>query len=110
MEIIAPLVWEAAGREGFVADVQAMRRRVVDHIPAKELDRQLKLGPGGLRDIEFAVQLMQLVHGRSDPTLRSANTLKGLEALTAGGYVGREDGGRWPTRTGSCARSSTASS
>ena len=94
MEIIAPLVWEAAGREGFVGDVQAMRRRVVDHIPAKELDRQLKLGPGGLRDIEFAVQLMQLVHGRSDPTLRTPNTIKGLEALTAGGYVGREDGGQ----------------
>ena len=49
-------------------------------------------GPGGLRDIEFAVQLLQLVHGRSDPSLRVANTLQALEALTAGGYVGREDG------------------
>lgn len=94
METIAPFVWEAAGREGFVTDVQAMRRRVVDHIPSKEAPRQLKLGPGGLRDIEFAVQLMQLVHGRSDPELRSPNTLRALEALTAGGYVGREDGGR----------------
>jgi glutamate-ammonia-ligase adenylyltransferase len=92
MDTIAPLVWEAAGRKDFVADVQAMRRRVVDHIPASEAGRELKLGPGGLRDVEFAVQLLQLVHGRSDPSLRSPNTLQALAALTAGGYVGRDDG------------------
>ena len=86
-----PLVWEASGREGFVADVQQMRRRVEAHVPAGEVDRQLKLGPGGLRDIEFAVQLLQLVHGRSDDTLRSGNTLRALDALAAGGYVGRDD-------------------
>ncbi len=92
METIAPLVWSAAERPDFVTDVQAMRRRVVEHIPAGEADRQIKLGPGGLRDIEFAVQLLQLVHGRSDTSLRSPNTLSALAALTAGGYVGREDG------------------
>ena len=87
------MVWEAAGREDFVTDVQAMRRRVVDHIPAEEVDRQLKLGPGGLRDIEFAVQLLQLVHGRSDRVAaRRPTRSTALEALTAGGYVGRDDG------------------
>lgn len=91
LDAIEPLVWEASGREGFVADVQQMRRRVEAHVPVGEVDRQLKLGPGGLRDIEFAVQLLQLVHGRSDETLRSGNTLRALEALAAGGYVGRED-------------------
>ncbi|WP_354639924.1 bifunctional [glutamine synthetase] adenylyltransferase/[glutamine synthetase]-adenylyl-L-tyrosine phosphorylase [Kitasatospora camelliae] len=90
-EAIAPLVWQAAARENFVADVQQMRRRVVDAIPVTELDRQLKLGPGGLRDVEFAVQLLQLVHGRTDPTLRSGNTLEALAALSHGGYVGRAD-------------------
>lgn len=92
VEMIAPMVWTAAERDGFVADVQAMRRRVVDHIPAHEAERQLKLGSGGLRDVEFAVQLLQLVHGRADPTLRSGATLSALTHLTAGGYVGREDG------------------
>ncbi|HEY8455315.1 MAG TPA: bifunctional [glutamine synthetase] adenylyltransferase/[glutamine synthetase]-adenylyl-L-tyrosine phosphorylase [Actinopolymorphaceae bacterium] len=92
LDAVKPLVWQAADREGFVEDVQAMRRRVVAHIPAGELDRQLKLGPGGLRDVEFAVQLLQLVHGRSDPSLRVPSTLHALEALTAGGYVGRHDG------------------
>ncbi|MEV4614286.1 bifunctional [glutamine synthetase] adenylyltransferase/[glutamine synthetase]-adenylyl-L-tyrosine phosphorylase [Kitasatospora sp. NPDC049258] len=87
----APLVWQAAARENFVADVQQMRRRVVEAIPATEVGRQLKLGPGGLRDVEFAVQLLQLVHGRTDPGLRSGNTLEALAALSAGGYVGRAD-------------------
>jgi [glutamine synthetase] adenylyltransferase / [glutamine synthetase]-adenylyl-L-tyrosine phosphorylase len=86
------LVWSAADREGFVGDVQAMRRRVVDHIPAADADRQLKLGPGGLRDVEFAVQLLQLVHGRSDESVRSGTTLVALEQLTGSGYVGRTDG------------------
>jgi glutamate-ammonia-ligase adenylyltransferase len=93
-EMVAPMVWSAAERDGFVADVQAMRRRVVDHIPAHEAERQLKLGSGGLRDVEFAVQLLQLVHGRADVSLREGATLSALDALTKGGYVGREDGER----------------
>jgi glutamate-ammonia-ligase adenylyltransferase len=92
MEVIEPMVWSAAERAGFVADVQAMRRRVVDHIPAHEAERQIKLGSGGLRDVEFAVQLLQLVHGRADPTLRDGATLSALHSLTQGGYVGRRDG------------------
>ncbi|MGW7193269.1 bifunctional [glutamine synthetase] adenylyltransferase/[glutamine synthetase]-adenylyl-L-tyrosine phosphorylase, partial [Streptomyces sp. NPDC054838] len=91
IEAITPLVWQAAERENFVADVQKMRRRVVDNIPAAQVDRELKLGPGGLRDVEFAVQLLQLVHGRSDATLHSGTTLDALHALAAGGYVGRAD-------------------
>ncbi len=88
----APLVWAAADRDGFVDDVRAMRRRVVDHIPADEIDRQLKLDPGGLRDVEFAVQLLQLVHGRADESIRSPATLSALAELTRAGYVGRDDG------------------
>lgn len=88
---VAPLVWSAAGRDSFVADVQAMRRRVERSLPAAEADRQLKLGPGGLRDVEFAVQLLQMVHGRVDETLRSGSTLLALQALRDGGYVGRAD-------------------
>ena len=91
IEALSPMVWQAAERENFVHDVQKMRRRVVDNIPPRELERELKLGPGGLRDVEFAVQLLQLVHGRSDATLHSGTTLEALRALAAGGYVGRAD-------------------
>lgn len=91
IDAVSDFVWSAADRENFVEDVQAMRRRVEAHIPAKEADREIKLGRGGLRDVEFAVQLLQLVHGRSDVTLRSSNTLAALEALATWGYVGRDD-------------------
>ena len=92
LEITAPGVWSAAGRESFVDDVQAMRRRVEDNIPERQRERELKLGAGGLRDVEFAVQLLQLVHGRTDPDLRLPGTLMGLRSLIRGGYVGRTDG------------------
>ncbi len=92
MERITPMVWSASQREGFVTDVQAMRRRVLDHIPTAQADRQIKLGAGGLRDVEFAVQLLQMVHGRTDEAVRAPTTLSALAYLTRAGYVGRDDG------------------
>ena len=89
---LAPLVWHAAERPEAVEDVRAMRRKIIDSVPRAELDREIKRGPGGLRDIEFAVQLLQLVHGRVDESLRAPGTLPALRALVAGGYVGRADG------------------
>ena len=88
---VSPMVWQAASRENFVEDVQSMRRRVEKHVPAAEADRQLKLGPGGLRDVEFSVQLLQLVHGRADDSLRSGTTHEARDAHARGGYVGRDD-------------------
>jgi len=88
----SPMVWQAAEREDFVPDVQAMRRRVESLIPEEERKLNLKLGPGGLRDVEFAVQLMQMVHGRVDENLRVRSTLEALDVLIQHGYVGRTDG------------------
>ncbi|MDO5737202.1 MAG: bifunctional glutamine-synthetase adenylyltransferase/deadenyltransferase, partial [Propionibacteriaceae bacterium] len=68
--MVAPMVWAAGERDGFVAEVRAMRTRVVSLIPASQVDREIKLGEGGLRDTEFALQLLQLVHGRADDRLR----------------------------------------
>ena len=89
VEGVAPLVWASSGREGFVESVQAMRERVTAHIPPDEVDIQLKLGPGGLRDVEFTIQLLQLVHGHADPSVRERSTLDALDALAEGGYIGR---------------------
>lgn len=91
LDVVRPYVWTAAERENFVEDVQAMRRRVEDHVPSGLAERELKLGRGGLRDVEFAVQLLQLVHGRSDEDLRIQATTAALAALGTGGYVGRND-------------------
>ncbi|KAA1378582.1 bifunctional [glutamine synthetase] adenylyltransferase/[glutamine synthetase]-adenylyl-L-tyrosine phosphorylase [Aeromicrobium fastidiosum] len=92
LDALSPMIWFASTRDNFVGDVRAMRKRVIEHIPAAHRERQLKLGAGGLRDVEFAVQLLQLVHGRADETLRSPTTLTALQALIDGGYVGRRDG------------------
>ncbi|CAN5161205.1 bifunctional [glutamine synthetase] adenylyltransferase/[glutamine synthetase]-adenylyl-L-tyrosine phosphorylase [soil metagenome] len=89
VEALAPKVWSSASREGFVDSVQRMRERVTDNIPSAELDVQLKLGPGGLRDVEFTIQLLQLVHGQADPGVRQRATLPALQALADEGYIGR---------------------
>ncbi|HSN44401.1 MAG TPA: bifunctional [glutamine synthetase] adenylyltransferase/[glutamine synthetase]-adenylyl-L-tyrosine phosphorylase, partial [Propionibacteriaceae bacterium] len=92
VEIVCPLVWQAGERENFISESQAMRKRVISLIPPKEAEREIKLSSGGLRDVEFSVQLLQLVHGRADARLRLRSTLPALDALVANGYVGRSDG------------------
>ena len=91
VEALQPKVWTSAARENFVDSVQRMRERVTEFIPAEEVPYQLKLGPGGIRDIEFTVQLLQLVHGLADDRIRQRGTLDALEALVAEGYIGRMD-------------------
>ncbi|MCX7522417.1 bifunctional [glutamine synthetase] adenylyltransferase/[glutamine synthetase]-adenylyl-L-tyrosine phosphorylase [Microbacterium sp. STN6] len=91
VDALAPLVWDSSSRENFVDQVQRMRERVTDNIPDDELDYQLKLGPGGLRDIEFTVQLLQLVHGQTDDAVRQRSTLGALDALAGQGYIGRSE-------------------
>ncbi|MDO9589587.1 MAG: bifunctional glutamine-synthetase adenylyltransferase/deadenyltransferase, partial [Microcella sp.] len=90
-ESVHPLVWASSQRDGFVESVQAMRERVTAHIPADEVDVQLKLGPGGLRDVEFTIQLLQLVHGHGDERVRQPDTLGALDALARHGYIGRAE-------------------
>ncbi|MDT7763037.1 MAG: [glutamine synthetase] adenylyltransferase / [glutamine synthetase]-adenylyl-L-tyrosine [Mycobacterium sp.] len=91
IEALTPMVWTACDREDFVPEVQAMRRRVEELVPAGVRAREIKLGTGGLRDVEFAVQLLQLVHGRNDESLHVASTVDALRALGEGGYIGRDD-------------------
>ena len=90
MDMTRPFVWTASKRDNFVYDCQQMRKRVEDLIPAPLKDREIKLGRGGLRDVEFTVQMLQLVHGRSDESLRTRSTLESLQALADGGYVSRK--------------------
>ncbi|WP_166983683.1 bifunctional [glutamine synthetase] adenylyltransferase/[glutamine synthetase]-adenylyl-L-tyrosine phosphorylase [Paramicrobacterium fandaimingii] len=91
VDALSPLVWATAHREDFVESVQAMRGRVTANIPSDEVQRQIKLGPGGLRDVEFTVQLLQLVHGQTDESVRQRGTLSALTALSDAGYIGRQE-------------------
>lgn len=92
VDMVYPMVWRIGERDHFIDDARAMRLRVIEHIPDRVADRELKLGQGGLRDVEFSVQLLQLVHGRADERLRDRSTLSALRSLIDYGYVGREDG------------------
>ncbi len=98
-ELGAAFAQEAARRvwnRPFGADdlraVRAMKARTEGEVARRGLtERELKRGPGGIRDIEFAVQLLQLVHGRADPALRSPTTLDALKELAGAGYVAADD-------------------
>jgi len=88
----APFVWPDDLDAGVIAEIRDMKRRIeAKPEVVRHGERQIKLGPGGIRDIEFAVQLLQLVHGRGDTSLRLTGTLPTLAALVANGYVDDED-------------------
>ena len=88
---IKPLVWARQDRSAIVENARNMRKRVLDLIPTTEKDREIKLGRGGLRDVEFTAQLLQLVHGVTDDTVRIPDTLSALTALSDAGLIGRHD-------------------
>lgn len=94
---IEQLVFAEEVSEERVQEVRRMKERVEGHAQRSarraRLDERnnVKLGPGGIRDIEFSIQLLQLVHGGSDPSVRQASTLGALAALADGGFVAEED-------------------
>lgn len=95
MNASRPFVWREVLDPDLVREAREMKARSEAELKKKGLgDRELKRGRGGIRDIEFAVQLLQLVHGRHDERIRSATTLVALAQLAAGGYVERRDVGR----------------
>jgi glutamate-ammonia-ligase adenylyltransferase len=83
IDSIAPLVWPDSLSSDHVRALRELKARAEDNAEAADLKR----APGGIRDVEFSVQLLQLIHGRSDSTLRVTGTLSALEALAGGGYV-----------------------
>ncbi len=90
-EQIKPLVWARTDRSAIVENARNMRKRVLDLIPSNEKEREIKLGRGGLRDVEFTAQLLQLVHGVTDESVRVPDTLSALTALSDAGLIGRQD-------------------
>ncbi|HEY4396136.1 MAG TPA: bifunctional [glutamine synthetase] adenylyltransferase/[glutamine synthetase]-adenylyl-L-tyrosine phosphorylase [Acidimicrobiia bacterium] len=92
VELVQPFVWPEVLDPDAVRSVRAMKARAEGEMHRRGLtEREVKRGRGGIRDIEFAVQLLQLVHGRHDPSVRSATTLDALAQLAAGGYIERDE-------------------
>ena len=95
MAVATPRVWPEKLDPDAIREIRAMKERAEEITERKGIgDRELKRGRGGIRDIEFAVQLLQLVHGRDDATVRSPTTLDALHELADGGYVERADADR----------------
>jgi glutamate-ammonia-ligase adenylyltransferase len=90
---VAPFVWRKYLDYGAVADVHAMKRQMAAYKGHDEIaieGHNIKLGRGGIREIEFFVQTQQLIAGGRHPELRGRQTLSTLEDLTKGGWIGRE--------------------
>jgi glutamate-ammonia-ligase adenylyltransferase len=77
--------------EGAAAEIDRLRGRMEREI-ARETSEQLDLksGRGGLVDVEFAVQYLQLLHGGARPAVRRTNTLEALAALQSEGAIGAD--------------------
>jgi glutamate-ammonia-ligase adenylyltransferase len=87
-------VWGRSYSADELATVRSMKARTEGLVTGRGLaGREIKLGPGGIRDIEFAVQLLQLVHGGHDAGIRDRSTLGALTELAGAGYVAGEDAG-----------------
>ena len=85
-------VWGRHYSADELAAVRSMKARTEGMVAGRGLlGREIKRGQGGIRDIEFAVQLLQLVHGGHDPGIRDRSTLGALAELAAAGYVTAED-------------------
>jgi glutamate-ammonia-ligase adenylyltransferase len=91
-DLAAGAVWGRPLGADDVRSLRALKERAEAEVARRGLEeRDVKRGRGGIRDIEFSVQLLQLVHGRVDAELRSPTTLTALSDLAAGGYVDDSD-------------------
>src|SRR6266540_4210024 len=92
VESVAPFVYPAVLAASAIEDVRASKARIEDRVRSLGKEAvEVKRGRGGIRDVEFAVQLLQLVHGRRYDRLREPNTLRALIALADEGFVARSD-------------------
>ncbi|WP_296817774.1 bifunctional [glutamine synthetase] adenylyltransferase/[glutamine synthetase]-adenylyl-L-tyrosine phosphorylase [Brevundimonas sp.] len=90
LEALTPFVWRRNLDFAAIADVHSIKRQIHVHKADERLEAagaDLKLGRGGIREIEFYVQTQQLILGGRDPSLRSSRTLEALAALARAGHV-----------------------
>ena len=99
LDAIRPFVWRRRLDFALMADIHAMKRRIDQHkggalaaAPdpvARIAGHNVKLGEGGIREIEFLAQTLQLVWGGRDPALRDPTTLGALRRLAAADRIPR---------------------
>jgi [glutamine synthetase] adenylyltransferase / [glutamine synthetase]-adenylyl-L-tyrosine phosphorylase len=90
---LSPFIWRKYLDYAAIADIHAMKRRVHEfkgHGAIAVEGHDIKLGRGGIRDIEFFAQTQQLIAGGRHPELRTRGTVETLEGLAKGGWIARE--------------------
>jgi glutamate-ammonia-ligase adenylyltransferase len=94
MEAVHPFVWRRSLDYGAIGEIGSISRRIRDHYAQGQAfgpGYDLKRGRGGIREVEFFVQVHQLIHGGREPDLRAAGTLDALAALAKAGRIGAGD-------------------
>ena len=94
LEALHPFVWRRSLDFGAIGEIQSLTRRIRDHYAERQAfgpGYDLKRGRGGIREIEFFVQIHQLIHGGRQPELRAPGTLGALAALGGAGHIRGED-------------------
>lgn len=90
LEILRPFIWRRSLDFAAIADIQSIKRQINANRGGNDIDvagHNVKLGRGGIREIEFFAQTQQLIWGGRDPTLRQRRTGDALNALVAAGHV-----------------------
>lgn len=86
------MLWAQTFDADAIRELRDMKARTEQLVARRGIaSREVKRSSGGIRDIEFAAQLLQLVHGGLDATLRAKATLDALAALAEGGYIAGDD-------------------
>ncbi len=94
LQAISPFVWRRTLDYSALAEIREVSLRIRDHFAEGQKlgpGFDLKRGRGGIREVEFHAQTLQMIWGGRDPSLRSGNTIEALSALTAAGRMPADD-------------------
>ncbi|OGI46698.1 MAG: bifunctional glutamine synthetase adenylyltransferase/deadenyltransferase [Candidatus Muproteobacteria bacterium RBG_16_65_34] len=88
---LKPFVFRKYLDYGTLEGIRAMKSMIAREVERKGMQGNIKLGPGGIREIEFLAQALQLIRGGREPQLQEPALLKVLPRLAAAGHIGREE-------------------
>jgi glutamate-ammonia-ligase adenylyltransferase len=95
---LQPFVFPKSPTPDLLDEVAAIKNRIErDIVGYEDRERNVKLGAGGIREIEFVVQALQLLHAARQPFLQEAGTLKAIRGLAGLEFLPNEDAGRLET-------------
>jgi len=92
LDLIQPFVYRRYLDFGALEGLREMKALIAAEVARKDLADDIKRGPGGIREIEFLVQALQLIRAGREPALQRRGLLASLQALVDGGQVARDTG------------------